>query len=81
MDFLPENYQPLSPWAYFFLQILFNIPVVGLVFLIIFSLSNGNINRRNFARSYFCIYVIILIAIILIASTGNLAEILNTLTK
>ena len=59
--FLPEENRPLSPWAYFGLQILFAIPVVGFIFLIIFSFNNGNINRRNFARSYWCGLLITLI--------------------
>ena len=62
MNNIPDKYQPLSPWTYFWLQILFNIPFVGFVFLIIFSISGSNINRRNFARSYFC--VLLLVAII-----------------
>jgi len=64
-----EQFRPLSPWAYFGYQLLFAIPIVGLICLIIFSLSSGNINRRNFARSYFCVLIIsIAIAIIMIAS-------------
>lgn len=49
-----EQYRPLSPWAYFGLNILFSIPVVGFVFLIVYSFSKGNINRRNYARSFWC---------------------------
>lgn len=56
---IPEENRPLSPWAYFGLQILFAVPVVGFVFLIIFSCSGSNINRRNFARSYWCTFIII----------------------
>lgn len=74
MNFLPEKYQPLSPWSYFFLRILFNVPIIGFIFLIIFSLTDDNINRRNFARSYFCIYIIILVVIIVLVSTGLLSE-------
>lgn len=48
----PDVFKPLSPWAYFGLSILFSLPVVGFIFLIIFSVSDANINRRNFARSY-----------------------------
>ena len=58
----PDVFKPLSPWAYFGLSILFSLPVVGFIFLIIFSVSDANINRRNFARSYWCIYVIIAVA-------------------
>ncbi|MBR5223478.1 MAG: zinc-ribbon domain-containing protein [Clostridia bacterium] len=63
-DVIPENLRPLSPWAYFGLQILFSIPIVGFIFLIIFSCKKSNINRRNFARSYWC--SLILVAVILV---------------
>lgn len=46
------RYQPLGAWSYFWLSVLFAVPVVGLVFMIVFSCNTGNINRRNFARSY-----------------------------
>ena len=52
---LPEKFKPISPWAYFGLQLLFSIPLIGFIFLIVFSCSNENINRRNFARSYWCV--------------------------
>lgn len=48
---LPAEYRPLSPWAYFGLTLLFSVPIVGFVFLIIFSFKKTNINRRNYARS------------------------------
>jgi hypothetical protein len=74
---LPEEYRPLSPWAYFGLQILYSIPIVGFIFLIIFSFKRSNINRRNFTRSYWCSLivagVIAIIAIILFAIFGMTA--------
>ena len=51
---LPDKYRPLGAWAYFGYQLLFAIPVVGFILLIVFSCSDDNINRRNFARSYWC---------------------------
>ncbi len=65
-DMLPEPYRPLSPWAYFGLQILFAIPVVGLIFLIIFSFKRSNYNRRNFARSYWCGLILVAAVFVLI---------------
>ena len=62
---LPAQYRPLSPWAYFGLSLLFSIPIVGFIFLIIFSCSRANINRRNFARSYWCALIIV-VAVVLI---------------
>lgn len=51
---LPEHLRPLSPWKYFGLQVLYSIPVIGFIFLIVFSFKRSNINRRNFTRSYWC---------------------------
>lgn len=75
---LPEQYKPLSPWAYFGLQLLFAVPIVGLVFLIIFSCKKSNINRRNFARSYWCsliivgvVLVIYIIAFVLLGASAS----------
>ncbi len=61
---IPPAYKPLGAWAYFGLQLLFCLPIVGFICLIVFSFDNGNINRRNFARSYWCA---LLIQVILIA--------------
>ena len=54
----PEKFRPLSPWAYFGYSLLFSIPLVGFILLIVFSVSDDNINRRNFARSMWCALVI-----------------------
>ena len=61
---IPAQYKPIGACGYFGLSILFSIPIVGFVFLIVFSFSNSNINRRNYARSFFCG---LLVAAILIA--------------
>ena len=72
---IPPQYRPLSPWAYFGLNILFSVPVVGLVFLIVFAFNKSNINRRNFARSFFCLLLIVvvigLIVLAITAATGG----------
>lgn len=80
MDQRPTGqYAPLSPWAYFGLQILFSIPIVGFIFLIIFSISSSNINRRNFARSFWCVYVIAAIVIAVLFAVGSLSGGLSSL--
>lgn len=78
--YVPNEYQPLRPWTYFWLNVLFAVPVVGFVFLIIFSFSGGNINRRNYARSYWCpllilavIAVIFFIIFLIIAVIGGVS--------
>ena len=69
-DQLPEKFRPLSPWAYFGYGLLFTIPVIGFILMVVFALTNGNINRRNYARSYFCWFVIAIILIVLMAVLG-----------
>lgn len=70
MDNIPENYKPLSPWAYFGYGILFNIPVIGFILLIIFSFDDSNINRKNYARSYFCVYILAIILVVIALACG-----------
>ena len=55
---IPIAYKPLGAWMYFALSLRFSVPIVGLVFLIIFSLDDSNLNRRNFARSSWCSMIV-----------------------
>lgn len=67
IDRLPSKYKPLTAWGYFWLTVLYAIPVIGWIFLVVFSFSDGNVNRRSHARSCFCPTVlVILVAIVLI---------------
>ena len=68
---IPDNYKPVSPWGYLGYSILFAIPIVGLICLIVFSFSDANINRRNFARSFWCallLSIIIILVLVLLAA-------------
>ena len=64
---IPSEYRVLSPWAYFGYSILFAIPLIGFILAIVFAFDNSNLNRRNFARSYFCGLLIAVILIVLFA--------------
>ena len=63
---IPEKYRPISAWGYFGYSLLFALPIAGLILLIVFSFDNSNINRRNYARSFFCWIVIAIIIILFI---------------
>ena len=64
---IPEEYKPISMWGYFGYQLLFSIPCIGLIVLIVFALGGTkNINLKNFARSYFCVIILIIIILIII---------------
>lgn len=67
---IPPYYRPLSPWAYFGYNILFAIPLIGLIFLIIFSFDNSNINRKNYARSFFIVWLLVAILIAVFVAVG-----------
>ena len=65
-DNVPSNLRPISAWGYVGYQLLFSIPLVGFILLIVFSFDDSNINRRNFARSYFVVFLLgIILAVVL----------------
>lgn len=56
------NYKPISMWGYFGYEILFSIPIIGFILLIVFSVGGtSNVNLRNFARSFFCFFILVII--------------------
>ena len=74
LQHLPEAYRPLSPWTYFGLGILYSLPLVGWIFLIVHAVGSQNLNRRNYARSYFCLYVLAIILIAVLGAMGVLSD-------
>ncbi len=64
------DYTPITMWGYFGYQILFAIPIVGFICLLIFAFSAHNINLRNFARSYFCFLIIVLVILGIAIASG-----------
>lgn len=69
-DNIPEEYRPISMWGYFGYEILFSIPCIGLILLIVFSLGGTkNVNLRNFARSYFCFLIIVVVLFFILVAT------------
>ncbi len=57
---LPPKFKPMGAWSYFGHTLLFSIPIAGFIILLIFSFGGtANINKRNFARSHFCMLAII----------------------
>ena len=63
---LPYEYKPISMWGYFGYEILFSIPIIGFIMLLIYAFGGTkNINLRNFARSYFCLFIIAMIIFII----------------
>ena len=78
---LPQTYKPLSPWKYFGLEILYAIPLIGWIFLICHAIGSKNVNKKNFARSFFCVYVIVIAIIAVLILTGLLPNIADQLIQ
>ncbi|MDO5804088.1 MAG: ABC transporter permease [Clostridia bacterium] len=73
---IPEEYKPISMWGYFGYEILFSIPCVGLILLLVFAFGGTkNVNLRNFARSYFCFVILLVVLFAVFAMLGGLAAI------
>lgn len=77
----PEQYRPISAWGYFGYALLFSLPIIGFIFLIIYSFDDSRINRRNYARSYFCVLALALILIAVLFATGIAAQLLAAIPK
>ena len=75
---IPEKYRPISMWGYFGYQILFSIPIIGFIFLVVFALGGTkNVNKKNFARSYFCYLVIFVIVAAIAVATGLVGQVIQ----
>lgn len=56
-----NQYRLLSPWVYVGYGLLFTLPVIGWILAIVFALNDDNLNRRNFARGYWCMVLVVVI--------------------
>jgi hypothetical protein len=58
--------------------VLFSIPVVGFVFLVVYALGGTkNVNKRNFARSYFCYLLILIVIMAVLVATGLVSQVID----
>lgn len=65
---IPPEYAPISMWGYFGYEVLFSIPFIGFIVLVCLAIGAKNVNLKNFARSYFCLFIIGLIILAVIAA-------------
>ena len=79
----PERYRPISAWGYVGYSILFLIPVIGWICWIVCVFSGGNINRRSYARSYICHFLLTLIlsTVFVVLMSNNVGNIRSALPK
>lgn len=64
---IPPEYQPISMWGYFAYTLLFWIPMIGWIIALVFAFgATSNINVRNFARSFFCTFLILVVLLFML---------------
>jgi len=63
----PKDYRPVTTGVFFWCALLCALPVLGIIFTIIFSLIPRNKNFKNFARALLAWYVIALIVFLIFA--------------
>lgn len=74
-----EDYTPISMWGYFGYELLFSIPCIGFILLLVFSFGGTrNVNLKNFARSYFCFMIIVLVLVGILMLTGAAGSLFST---
>ena len=76
---VPDNLQPMSPWKYFGLNILYAIPIIGFIFLVCHAIGSSNINKKNYARSFFCIVVIVAVIVGICLATGAISSVASAI--
>lgn len=81
MNNIDPKYKPISMWGYFGYNILYSIPVIGIIVLIVNAFASYNVNVKNYARSYFCGFIIVIIVLIIIMISGVGLSILEGLTQ
>ncbi len=63
----PKDYRPVTIGVFFWCGLLCALPVIGVIFTILFSLIPRNKNFKNFARALLAWYVIALIVFLIFA--------------
>ena len=64
------DYTPISMWGYFGYGIVFILPFIGWIIALLFALGmTNNINLRNYARSQFCILILLFIFVLMFGSS------------
>lgn len=51
----------ITPWGYIGYSLLFSIPIVGFIFVLVFSFSSNYPCRKNYARSVLIGFIIALV--------------------
>ena len=70
-DTISKDCKPISMWGYFGYELLFAIPLVGFILILVFSFGGTrNKNLKNFARSFFCVWILVVVLLTILIIAG-----------
>ncbi len=67
MELNAQRFEPLGPWQYFWMSLLYIIPGIGLIAMILQSIYARNVNRICFARSRLIVVTALVALLALVA--------------
>lgn len=68
---LPPQFRPISAWGYVGYNLLFALPIAGFIILLVFACGgHSNKNVQNYALSYFCAIILVVLIAVIFALTG-----------
>lgn len=70
---LPERSKEISTAGYFWLMLLYAIPILGFIAMLIFGLAARNKNLRNHARAHLVWIIVIIVVSVLLYLTIRIA--------
>ncbi len=68
-----SNDQPMTTGDWFFTLLILSIPVVNIVFFVIWLVGTGNRNRVTFCRASLLLSLIGIILVVIISALGGLS--------
>ena len=74
---VPPYYRPIKGIGYVGYNILYAIPIIGFIMVIVNALSEDNINKRNYARSYLWAMLIGLIISIIVGIIAAIVAVIG----
>ena len=74
------GFKPISPWGYVGYSILWSIPVVGWIFWLVAALGSKQRNVKNYARSFFCLFLLGIAVAAVAVGAGYLLQALNVIS-
>ncbi|MBQ9624927.1 MAG: zinc ribbon domain-containing protein [Clostridia bacterium] len=69
-NYIQEDTEPLSMGSFLVMLLIMCVPIANIIMLCVWAFSSGtNVNRRNFARAYLIITLVVFVLYIILGAT------------